>query len=198
MLDPDSLELNNGNGMGLDVGLALETGAWSVGAAVQNVFNSFEWNEANLRYRPYHVTGSDGTLTTDMEERELETAPAAVRTHVAGLGFARGMALGAAYRRSHRTVLSGDVRVRGAGGIRTDARVHVGAGAQHRIDDATSLRAGAAVLSFGDDELGAQLGAGIGRNIGGWNLSLSALHLRTRHRGGQNVLMATIFGTGMP
>ena len=198
VLDPDSLELNNGNGMGLDVGFALESGLWTLGAAVQNVFNSFEWNEDNLRYRPYRVAGSEGVLASDMEERPLETAPAAVRTHVADLGFARGVAIGAAYRRSHRTVLSGDVRVRGGGGIRTDARVHVGAGAQHRLGDRTSLRAGAAVLSFGDDEFGAQLGAGIGRNVGGWNLSVSALHLRTRHRGGQNVLMATIFGTGMP
>jgi len=49
---PESFTINNGTGVGLDLGLAWEGSTWAVSAAIQNVFNTFGWNLDNHAYRP--------------------------------------------------------------------------------------------------------------------------------------------------
>ena len=44
--------LNGGGGLGLDLGLMLVLDRLTVGAAVQDLFHTFAWDESLLTYRP--------------------------------------------------------------------------------------------------------------------------------------------------
>ena len=55
--------VNGGSGVGLDLGLMLSLDRFTVGAAVQNVFNTFAWDESLLTYRRVTAAFKDGSLS---------------------------------------------------------------------------------------------------------------------------------------
>lgn len=198
VIDPDSFTLNNGGGFGFDVGAALEMGPWTFAAAIENVVSTFEWDMDDLRFRPLTLEAVEARLVADTEERPFDAAPESLREHVEELGFKRSVSLGAAYRPSSMLLLSADLRHGSNDGIVTDATSHLGAGVEYRPIPWLPLRAGAAAIQFGEDNAGYQVGGGIGVNLGGWNLSASALQRDTELYGGETMFMATIFATGLP
>lgn len=197
-IDPDSIELNNGQGFGLDVGVALELGAWTLGASMQNVMNTFEWDSESLRYRPFTLEAREGELVADTEEDTFANAPADLRAQVEELGFEPAFALGAAFEPSQRLLLSADFRSTGDDGMRAGATSHLGAGMQYKVTSWLPVRVGGALVSHGEDNNGFQFGGGVGINMGGWNLAASALQRDTERFGGETLFMATIFATGLP
>ena len=54
--------LNGGGGVGLDLGVMLTLDRLALGAAVQNLFNPFAWNESLLTYRRVAASFADGSL----------------------------------------------------------------------------------------------------------------------------------------
>lgn len=198
VIDPDSFTLNNGGGFGFDVGAALEMGPWTFAAAVENVASTFEWDMDELRYRPLTLEAGEAELIADTDEQPFDSAPESLRAHVAGLDFGRSYSLGAAYRARENLMVSADLRHGDNDGIVTDATSHLGAGVEYRPIPWLPLRAGAAAIQLGDDNTGFQIGGGLGINLGGWNLSASALQRDTELYGGETMFMATIFATGLP
>ena len=197
-INPDSIELNNGRGFGVDVGVALEFGAWTLGATMQNVTNSFAWDSEGLRYRPLQLEAREGELVAHTDEQAYESAPAALRAQVDGLGFEPAFALGAAFAPTGRLLLAADARTTSDEGMRTGATSHIGAGVQYALTNWLPVRFGAAAISHGEDNSGYQVGGGIGLNLGGWNLAASALQRDTDRFGSETLLMATIFASGLP
>ena len=79
---PDS-DVVAGSGMGVDVGLAWTHKRFSFGAAVQNVMNTFAWDETKLRARTAMAIFNETTDTTDFSDHPYATAPASLRAMVA-------------------------------------------------------------------------------------------------------------------
>lgn len=198
IIDPDSFKLNNGTGIGVDVGVALELGAWTFGAAVQNVTNTFEWDADKLLYRPLTLRAANGELVADTEEQPLEDAPEALQEHAADLGFNTSFGVGAAYQAMDDLLVTADLRRGSEEGILTGPTSHLGGGAEYRLLSWLPVRVGAAAISLGADNSGFQFGGGLGINLGGWNLSASALQRDTDRFGGETLFMGTIFATGLP
>lgn len=198
VIDPDSFKLNNGGGFGFDVGAALEMGPLTLGASVENVVSTFEWRMNDLRYRPLTLEAGEAELIADTEEQPFDNAPAALREHLENLDFGRSFKLGAAYQVRSNLLAAADLRHGSADGIVTGPTSHLGAGVEYRPTQSLPLRAGAAVIQLGDDNTGFQFGGGVGLNLGGWNLSASALQRHTDRFGGETMFMATIFATGLP
>lgn len=198
VIDPDSLELNNGRGIGVDLGVALELGAWTFGAAVQNVTNSFEWDAEKLRYRPLELSATEGEMVAETEEQPLDAAPEALRERAADLGFRTSFGLGAAYQPTQKLLVTADLRRGSDEGMVTGPTSHLGAGVEFRPLSWLPLRAGAAAIALGEDNRGFQFGGGLGINLGGWNLAASALQRDTDRFGGETLFMGTIFATGLP
>ncbi len=141
--------INNGSGIGLDVGFQMKSGAFGLGAAVINAVNSFKWDEEKLVYRPgtarFDVNGS----TDDFEERPLATAPAALVTPVADMKFDPTLSVGASYDVSEAFTLSADVRNRFGDGMALAPKMHAGVGAEFRGLKVLHLRGGAAIVTDG-------------------------------------------------
>jgi hypothetical protein len=196
-LNPDSIRFDNGNGVGVDVGAGLELGRWTFAAAVQNVHNGFAWRANDLRYRPLALAFTDEATDAETGARAFDEAPAAIRQRIADLGFDPVLALGAMVRPSERLMLTGDFRRTSDDGMATGPAMHAGAGLQYRLLRWLPLRLGGAFVSMGEDDSGYQAGGGLGLDLGGWNLSASAARRDTGRFGAANVVMVTVFGTGI-
>ena len=197
-LNGDSIEFNSGSGFGIDAGVALHSGSWTVGASVQNITNTFEWDASKLRYRPLRIVAENGSITTETEARSFDEAPADVQQTIEELTFGRGYAAGIAYEPNTRLKLAADARVADDDGMVTGPTRHIGAGAQFKLTNWLPLRAGGALIELGEGNGGHQFAGGLGINLGGWNLAASAMLRRTDRYGSDTVLMATLFGTGLP
>lgn len=196
-LNPDSLKFDNGSGWGVDVGAGLEVGMWTLAAAVQNVYNGFAWDVAQLRYRPLSIAFDGAETDTDTEAVPFAQAPADVRQRVADLGFEPVVALGAMVRPSNRLALTGDFRRTSDTGMAAGPVLHAGGGLQYRLASWLPVRVGGAMVSMGENDSGFQIAGGFGLDIGGWNLSASAARRDTDRFGTASTIMVTVFGTGL-
>ena len=96
--DADSADyVNGGSGFGLDLGLMLSLDRLFVGAAVQNLFNTFAWDESLLTYRRVTAAFEDGSFSFDHGTRPYGEAPADAQELIAELTFKPALRLGAAY-----------------------------------------------------------------------------------------------------
>jgi hypothetical protein len=73
--DSSSGGFNNGSGLGLDIGVAMERGKLTLSGVVQNVFNTFEWREDALFFRPSSALFDNNTLASDFEDQPFGSAP---------------------------------------------------------------------------------------------------------------------------
>jgi hypothetical protein len=160
--------------------------------------NTFEWDSESLRYRPLQLEASEGRLVANTDEEPFANAPAELRAQIDDLVFKPGFGVGAAFEPSARLLLSADFRTASDEGMRTGATSHLGGGVQYELASWLPVRVGGALISYGEDNSGFQVGGGIGFNMGGWNLAASALQRETDRFGGETLLMATIFATGLP
>lgn len=182
---------NNGSGIGLDLGGAYQAGNLTVSAALQNVFNSFRWSESELRYRAAtaYFTG-DSSSAGSFDERPVPATATALVQRVMDERYKPVVLAGAAYRLSPRLLVDGDFHARaGDGGLQFDPRWQLGAGAEYRLRPFLPLRAGAALITGGE-----QLAAGIGFELGAFSLNASIAH-RADATGGSTISMITLISS---
>lgn len=164
--------LDNGRGIGLDLGAAWQGGIFTAGLVVRNVVNTFEWDLSKLRYRSGEATWSADTSFTSFDELPVEDAPAALIERIHDLyEFSPVMAAGAAARILPFLTLTGELRHAIKDNLAVDARNHAGVGAELTILPVLPVRAGLAVISGGY-----QLSGGLGLRLGPAELAASAAY----------------------
>jgi len=161
--------VNNGSGFGLDLGVAFARDRLTLAAALENVFNTFEWKGQNLVYRPGTALLDGNASETDFEERAFTSAPADLRARVHDARFNRVLRAGVAYDATDALTLSADIHNRfGEPDFTGEPDFHAGAGAQYRVAPFLQLRAGAAAITGG-----VMAGGGIGLRFGPVSLEAS-------------------------
>ncbi len=163
---------NGGSGVGLDVGFQMQQDKLHLGAAVQNVFNTFAWDDANLEFRPGTALLEQGDNTTDFDAKPYASAPADLKAVVDDMKFDPALAVGAAYDVKPDFTLSADLRTRFGDGMSLTPKTQVGAGAEYRGIGPLHLRGGLAAVTGGF-----QLGGGASLILGPVNLSFAAAML---------------------
>ncbi|MGQ0815979.1 MAG: hypothetical protein ACT4O1_16230 [Gemmatimonadota bacterium] len=186
----EDFDANGGAGFGLDVGFATRTGAMTIGVAVRNVINTFEWDESKLKFRPGLARFDQNEMESNFEEEDFANAPADLKAIVADSKFKPVIAAGVAYEASRRLTLSGDVRTRAGDTTLEDGpKLHLGAGAEFRPISVLPIRVGGAIVTAGF-----QLGGGIGLNLGPLNIAASLVQRKT-DLGTDTISMFTLIST---
>ncbi len=169
----DEWEADNGSGLGLDVGGAWENDKWAVGVAIQNVFNTFEWDLDGFVYRSGEALVND-TLTASDDfdlEQPITNAPTALREEALGQGFKPAFAVGAAYRVTGKLTLMADARRDTGDALVSVEKSHLGVGVEFRPIGMLPLRGGISRVSGGRT----QFSAGLGLVLGPVNFSAAIL-----------------------
>lgn len=139
-----------GDGYGLDLGFMMQASRLTIGASIQNVINTFEWDQTTLSYRPGNVLLEEGTSESDFDETSYGSAPTILREIVEDFTLKPSVRLGAALELPMGLTVTGDIHRRLSDkGIAFGPRSHVGVGAEFRGLGILHLRGGAAVITDG-------------------------------------------------
>ena len=163
---PDSLTLNNGTGMGLDLGLAWEGSALAVSTSVQNVYNTFQWKLDGFAYRAGDIVLDVDSTATDFDAVAVTNAPATLQDEVLAQSFEPAFNLGVAFRPSERLAVTADFRHDTGEALVLGERSHIGVGVELRLLPFLPLRGGVSRISGGAVQL-----------AGGFGLEMGPLHL---------------------
>jgi len=164
-------DFDGGRGVGLDLGFMMQMDDIHLGATVQNVFNTFEWDESKLVYVPGTASIQQGGNELDFEETSYDQASPEARQFIHEMTFPTSVHLGAALDMSESWTISGDLRKRmGDDGMAVGPDFHLGGGVESRHLRVLHLRAGAAVITDGF-----QYGGGLSLVLGPVNLSGAVL-----------------------
>jgi hypothetical protein len=172
--EEENHDFNQGTGVGLDLGALWEGPGFTLGATVQNVVHTFEWNLDGMSYIPGEALFDQDTTTSDFDEQPASAAPASVLDVVASRTIEPVFAVGAEWRPTPLLRLQGDIRKRSSGGLQLGPELHAGVGAELSALSFLPLRAHFNVVSGG-----VQVGGGASLILGSVNLS-GAGALRTR------------------
>jgi opacity protein-like surface antigen len=178
--------LNQGTGVGLDLGGSWREGPLILGLALQNVVNTFRWDQSTMFYRPGLVNSAEGSAEVDFDPQPFHEAPEAIRRRVENIGYRTSVAAGAGYELTPELTLSGELRHRLGEGILDGATSHLGAGVEYRPVAWLPLRAGTAVISGGY-----LAGAGVGVRLSVIHLDAAVARQRSS-LGGSSALMLTL------
>lgn len=158
-----------GAGVGVDAGIAWAVGKFAFGATVQNVMNTFAWDEAKL-FSSTATALFDGTNgDAGIVESPYANAPAELRARVQQDKFNPTVGVGIAYGVGSPLVLSFDGRQQMGDGILIGPKTQVSGGMDARVLGAMHLRGGA---SYVTDGWGASTGFGF--DFGGYELGVGA------------------------
>lgn len=171
--NPDSAKFNNGTGVGMDIGAIWRGPAVTVGATIQNVFNSFEFTLDHFSYIPGQALFNGTTNESDFDQQPAANAPTLLRDAAADLKLKPVFAAGAQIQATPLLEVEADVRKRVGGGLDVGPEFQMGVGAELRALSFLPLRAHAGVVSGG-----VQIGGGASLILGPVNLS-GAIALRT-------------------
>ena len=158
---------NKGSGFGIDVGASWHAGIFSAGVSIQNLINTFAWNEDDLWYSPGEVLFDGDTTVTNLDARPLTEAPPEVRRRLDELAYPPSVAVAGAVHLPMVTV-TGEVRHLAGESITLESGTHVGVGAEFRPVGFLPIRAGVASISGGFN-----LAAGIGIELGVFNMNVA-------------------------
>ncbi len=145
--DENTRDLNNGSGMGLDLGVQFKQGSLSLGASAQNVFTNFTWDQSRLVYRPASTLLEQGTSDSDFDAQPIGNAPQELLSAIDSMAFGRVVSVGAALDLGSVLTLSVDARKRLEDGMALGPESHVGAGASLRIVPFLHLQGGVAKIT---------------------------------------------------
>jgi hypothetical protein len=169
-----------GNGIGADIGVSWLRDKLGLSAAIQNLVNSFKWDESVLAYRPgsgqFDVNGD----TTNFDEQPYTNAPGSLKSAIANYKLKPAIGVGLAYAWREDLTVSADARQQMGNdqSIIIGPKTSVGAGVEYRGIPMLSLRGGAdyitggTAISFGAGfrirryELGAAIATQQGDNKG--------------------------------
>ncbi|AHG90109.1 hypothetical protein J421_2572 [Gemmatirosa kalamazoonensis] len=179
-----------GSGTGVDVGAAWQGERVTLGARVENVVNTFRWDETALSFRAGSASFDGTTSSSDFDERPYADAPQPLRDAIAAERFAPAIGAGLAFRGAHALTVTADARhqLGGDDAIVIGPRTHVGVGVESRALTALPLRAGAAYVTGGW-----QAAAGLGLRLGAFEIA-GAYTLRDAAAGRASGVMLNIVG----
>lgn len=195
-LEEDSYEVDNGSGVGIDIGVGYAWGPWVIAGVVHNLVNTFAWDESRLRYRPTSILFSEEVNEAALDTLPLTEAPAELRQALDDLAFQPRFALGASWQATSRLTLTGDVRAAAGAALGAEETLHVGAGAELRVLPILPLRVGLAAVSLGEEASGFTLAAGAGLHLGPISVELAAAR-RDTGLGADTILMASVLSFGL-
>jgi hypothetical protein len=169
-----------GNGIGADIGVSWLRDKLGVSGAIQNVFNSFSWDESVTSYTPGFGQFDANGDSTNFDQQPFANAPATLKSALANYKLKPTVSVGVGYELRKDVTVSADARQQMGGdeSIVIGPKTSVGAGVEYRGIPVLSLRGGAAyitggtALSFGAGlrfrryELGAAIAAQQGDNKG--------------------------------
>ena len=178
--------LNNGSGIGLDLGVSMASGEWRWGAAIQNVVNTFKWDASAMKIRFNLV--NIATAQSDFGEYDLADFPE-IADAIEELRFKPVLALGGAYE-SRTWTGALDVRRRtDEDGLEFGPMTQVGAGIEWRHFQKLPLMFG---TSWSSDAL--VVTGGLGLRLAGVSATLGAGLAKTES--GSDPVMAFTLSTG--
>ncbi|MEP6493151.1 MAG: conjugal transfer protein TraF [bacterium] len=183
---PDSDQVI-GSGVGADVGLAWSRGKLSFGTTVQNVFNTFAWDETKLRSKAGSALFSVDSTVKDFDNKPYASAPTALRARVTDDKFKPIVSAGFAYEASSLLILSADGRQQVGDGIAIGPKTQVGGGVEFRGIPALRLRGGASYITDGWGVSG-----GVGLALGKYELGVGAA-LRQVNGGKEPAVTINVF-----
>jgi hypothetical protein len=163
---PDS-NIMVGSGFGMDLGMAWSSHRVSFGATVQNVFNSFAWDETKLMSKAGTALFDANTDTSNFEDQPYVNAPASLRSSVATDKFKPTVSAGIAYALSSSSTVSADVRQQMGDGIQFGPKTQAGVGLEVRTLPILRLRGGASYVTGGYG-----VSAGVGLALGKYELGV--------------------------
>ncbi len=172
---PDTFVVDNGTGVGLDLGIAWEGEGFAVSAAVQNVVNTFEWILDDFAFRRGTVFADQDSTSTDFDELPVAGAPGTLRTELLAQRFEPALNVGIAFRPSDRFALTADFRHDSGEALVHGEESHVGVGAEIRLLPFLPIRGGVSRLS-----------GGVVHFAGGFALELGPLHLSAAYLAAKN------------
>lgn len=158
--------LENGSGVGLDLGVAWQRGPLRLGATAQNVVHTFAWDVDGMVFRPGTALFNEDESGSDFDERPGGEAPEALRAAVDELGFAPLLAVGGAYDPRPDVTVAVDVQKRIGEGMGVEPDFRAAVGLEARQWPVLPLRAHAAKITGGF-----QLGGGLSLVLGPVTLS---------------------------
>lgn len=185
-------KLDNGAGVGVDLGAIFQTGAWSLGVAAKNVVNTFKWDEASLFYRPGEALFNADESESRFDPEPFGNAPASLQERVNSLVGQPEIAAGVAFQPNRRILLNADFRQRLEDATMGEPRSHLGAGLEIRPLSFLPVRVGGAILSEGS-----MVSGGLGLEFGVLNLTASAAQ-RTSELGTDQIFMFTFSSMRAP
>ena len=163
---PDSsLTVNNGTGVGLDLGLAWENSTFAIGLSVENVFNTFQWVLDDFAYRPGTVFADETSVSSDFDPVPVAGAPASIRDEILAQEFKRAVSIGVAFRPSDRFAISADFRDDSGETLAIGEGSHMGVGAEIRLLPFLPLRGALSRIEGGAVHI-----------AGGFGLELGPVH----------------------
>ena len=161
----DSLTFNNGTGTGLDLGVAWQDSTWAFSAAIQNVFNTFQWKLDDFAYRPGVLIVDGTSVSDDFDAVPATAAPMAFQDAVLAQSFEPVVILGIAYRVSEKLAVTADFQKDTGEELVFGTGSHIGMGAELRVLSFLPLRGGFSRISGGAVHF-----------AGGFGLELGPLH----------------------
>jgi hypothetical protein len=166
--NPDSTKAA-GSGFGLDLGMAWSQDRMSFGATVQNVVNTFAWDETKLLSKPGTAIFTAATNSTNFDDKAYSAAPAGLRAQVTANKFKPVVAAGVAYEFTPSVTLSADGRQQTGDGILLGPKTQLGGGVEYRGIPMLRLRGGASYITDGYGVSG-----GVGLAFGKYELGIGA------------------------
>jgi len=158
----NNFTVNNGTGVGLDLGVAWEDSIWAFTASIQNVFHTFQWNLDAHAYRPGELIVDGKSVSDDFDAVPATTAPGVLQNSVLAQSFDPVLILGAAYRVSEKLAVTGDLRKDTGDALVHGAGSHIGMGVEFRGLSFMPLRGGFSRVSGGAVHFAAGLGLELG------------------------------------
>lgn len=164
-------DFDGGRGVGLDVGFMMQMDDLHLGATIQNLFNTFEWDESKLAFVPGTASLQQGSNGYDFVETSYDQASPEAREFIGDMTFQPTASVGSALDLTESWTVSGDLRKRfGDEGMAVGPDFHLGGGVESRHLRFLHLRAGGAVITGG-----VQYGGGMSLVLGPINLSGAVL-----------------------
>lgn len=168
--------VNNGAGIGLDVGGAWQGGIFGVGVVIRNLFNTFDWDPEHLRFRDGSGIWTADTAYTSFEARDISDAPPELVERIDRLyTFSPVLAVGVTALVLPNLTVTGDVRHALEDNLDVGTRSHVGVGAELEALSILPLRAGLAWISGGY-----RVSGGLGVRMGPFQLAVAGVVRKTQ------------------
>jgi hypothetical protein len=140
-----------GNGFGADIGVSWLRDKLALSAAIQNVFNTFSWDQSVMSYTPGLGQFDANGDTTNFDQQAFANAPANLKNAIANYKLKPTVSAGLAYEWRKDVTVSADARQQMGGdeAIVIGSKTSVGGGVEYRGIPMLSLRGGADYITGG-------------------------------------------------